>query len=444
VRRPAPCRPSGLLWIFAAGSLACAPGPDARWPDPGDLAPPPSTTGSPDTSRPFVAVEHPADEAVHGDAPAYLAGRARAPVGAPHHDVVLVLDVSGSTARDAADPDADIPFLAPREPAPPGSILAVAVGAARALLETVDFRATRAALVTFAGTGSAPARGYRGLRSWDLPPAKTVAPLSRDPAALEESFDEIVAGGPGGMTHMAAGLRRAVAELVGGPEARSRADPTSAKVIVFLTDGRPTLPYGTRRANERAVLDEVERAAAYGIRIFAYGIGGEALEGPLPLVEMARQTGGAFVPVRDPAALPRILPRLRFGALERLRVRNRTTGEPALASLLRPDGSFDALVRLAPGLNEVEVVVEAADGGTGRARLSMMRRADAVPPALPARLARRREEIDEELAVRRAELWGEILRERAAAERRAAARRRELELEPAAEGAQGISPPNAP
>jgi len=444
VRLPRLSRPSALLWVVAAGALACAPHPETRWPDPGDLAPPNPPAGAPDTSRPFVAVEHPAADAVHGDAPAYLAGQARAPLGAPHRDLVVVLDVSGSTARDAADPDADIPFLAPDDPAPPGSILAVAVRSARALLDTVDFRATRVALVTFAGTGSGPARGYRGLRSWDLPPANTVAPLSRDPAALEESFDEILRAGPGGMTHMAAGLRRAVAELVGGPDARSRADPTSAKVIVFLTDGRPTLPYGTRRANEHAVLDEVERAAAYGIRIFAYGIGREALEGPLPLVEMARQTGGAFVPVRDPAALPRILPRLRFGALERLRVRNRTTGEPALASLLRSDGSFDALVRLAPGPNEVEVVVEAADGGTARTTVSLVRRADVAPPALPARLATRRAEIAEELEVRRAELWGEIRRERAAAERRAASRRRELDLEPAAEGTQGVSPPGAP
>jgi len=446
VRLPARSSPSGLLWVLAAGALACAVHPEAHWPDPGDLTPPPSTSASPGASRPFVAVEHPADEAVHGDVPAYLAGQARAPVGAPHHDVVLVLDVSGSTVRDAAAPDADLPSpsLGADDPAPPGSILAVALEAARAFLEPVDFRATRVALVTFAGTPSALPRGQRGRPSWALPPARAVASLGRDPAALEESFDEILQGGSGGMTHMSAGLRQAVAELVGGPGASSRSDPSSAKVIVFLTDGHPTLPYGTRRANERAVLEEVDRAAAYGIQIFSYGIGGEALEGPLALVEMARRTGGAFVPVRNPSTLPHILPRLRFGALESLRVHNRTTGEPALASLLRPDGSFDALVRLAPGRNEVEVVVEATDGGTGRAIVPLVRWADAASPAPPPRLEARRAEIGEELEIQRTELWGEILRERAAAEGRAAERRRELELEPAAPGTQPLSPPAAP
>jgi len=434
----------GLRPCLALAFLACASSPEARWPDPAELGSPPRAATSPGASRPFVAVEHPPRGAMHGDAPAYLAGQARAPVGAPHHDVVLVLDVSASTRREASDPDAGTAWGVSGPPAPPGSILAAEVEAARALLAQVDFRATRVGLIAFSGHPEAARSLHRRMPGWEGP-ATTVRPLGREPAALRDAFDEILQRGPFGLTHMAAGLRRAVAELVGGPGARSRADPTSAKVLVFLTDGRPTLPFGTRRENERAVLEEVDRAAAYGIRIFAYGIGREALQGPLPLVEMARRTGGAFVPVLEPAALPRILPRLRFGVLESLRVHNRTTGEPALASLLRPDGTFDALVRLAPGRNEVEVVVEASDGGTGRAIVPLVRRAEAPDPPAPPRLTRRRGEIEEELALRRTELWAEILRERERAQRRAAERRRELELEPVPDAAEAeeFSPPGA-
>jgi Mg-chelatase subunit ChlD len=104
---------------------------------------------------------------------------------------------------------------------------------------------------------------------------------------------------------MAAGVDQATRELLGQPGARSKADPNSEKVVLFLTDGQPTLPYGPGKDadNVRAVLEAADRAREHGIRVHTFAIGPAALAGPIATVELAARTQGYFIPVRELATV---------------------------------------------------------------------------------------------------------------------------------------------
>ena len=71
--------------------------------------------------------------------------------------------------------------------------------------------------------------------------------------------------------------------------ALSEPDASSEKVVLFFTDGRPTLPYDQvfEAENVKAVLRAADRSARANIKIHSFAIGPEALEGPVATVEMA-------------------------------------------------------------------------------------------------------------------------------------------------------------
>jgi hypothetical protein len=263
--------------------------------------------------------------------------------------------------------------------------------------------------------------------------------LTHDWSAVERALDGVAEAGAHGLTNMAAGVERATAELTGRTGAESRADPGARHSILFMTDGIPTLPVpGDTRRNQLEVFKQVRRAAKHGIEIHAYAVGREALRGPFTLETMAAETGGTFTAVRDPGTLPDRLPVVQLAGLDGVQVRNLTTERDALATHLRPDGTFDALVRLAPGANRIEVLATATDGASGRHVLVMERRdATSSGPALPDHLVSRRGEllekdVEERREARRQQLSEEIRRGRSEGEDEdaaAAAQRRELELE---------------
>jgi hypothetical protein len=226
----------------------------------------------------------------------------------------------------------------------------------------------------------------------------------------------------------------------------SQVDPRSQKIVVFLTDGVPTLPFpGDEARNTRAVREAAARAHRAGARVFPYGIGAEALAGPLALVDLAHATDAIFTPVRDPARLSDIFADVDFADIESIDARNVTLGAPAHAVEVGPDGSFGAWLPLTAGRNEVEVVARASDGRTATQRITLQYAPDApspaVPPALLARrsrllelhlagLRRLRIETEQEAVDRlRKQLRIEVERERAQAEDRAARQRKELEIE---------------
>jgi hypothetical protein len=186
------------------------------------------------------------------------------------------------------------------------------------------------------------------------------------------------------------------------------------------------------------VLAAAGRARRAGVRIDSFAIGPEALAGPLPVVEMAAITDGLFTPVRHPGKLVRSMSLVSFARVETLELRNLTTGQAAYELRLHADGSWNALVPVAPGRNELELWARSVDGAEAAQRLAVTRTPGREPPPLPAELlprqnallAARLEALDAERAERvRRELIIEIQREREAAGRRATQQRKELRIE---------------
>ena len=415
----------------------------------------------PQTTRVELAVSLPADASSIPPTACgiFVSGRARALTGDLRgFDVAIVIDTSLSTSEPTG---ADInrngrigsPYLGPVSSLfdaagddPGDSILAAEVAAARRLLSELDPRSTRVALVTFAGEFN-PTRSR--LFFWRPPaaPALTREPLTRDFARIERALDRVLATHPEGVTHMAAGVDQATHELLGLRGARSKPDPRSEKVMLFLTDGQPTLPFGPGKDadNVRAVLGAAERARKGGIRVHAFAIGPEALAGPVATVELAARTQGYFIPVREPGDLVGVVEAVHFPDLRDVVVRSTTTGELAHPFHTDADGYFSGLVAAVPGENRIEIVARADDGTAARRELGVRLDPAAPPLAIPDELSgsrnalleecleemrdvRRRSEHEQAERIRR-ELRVEIEREREKARARAAEQRKQLHLE---------------
>jgi hypothetical protein len=409
-----------------------------------------------------LEIEQPADASVLGASACgiFVAGRAEALWGERRgFDVAIVIDTSASTIEPTG---ADVngngivgsPSLGPvgslfdaAGDDPGDSILAAEVAAARGLLRQLDPRSTRVALVTFAGEIQPITKRFLFFTRAAPPPARTRQALTRDFARIEQALDELLAEAPQGVTHMAAGVDQASDELLGLRGARSQPDARTEKVMLFLTDGQPTLPFGPGKdaENVRAVLAAAERARAGGIRVHAFAIGPEALAGPIATVELAARTHGYFIPVRQPGELVDVVEAVRFPDLRDIVVRSATTGEPAHPFRSDPDGSFSGLVPGVTGENRIEIVARAEDGTFARRELRVRLDPTAPAPVLPPELAAPRNALleeclrearDQRLRVEREqaervrrELLVEIEREREKARARAAEQRKLLQLE---------------
>ena len=136
-------------------------------------------------------------------------------------------------------------------------------------------------------------------------------------------------------------------------------EPTTAageRWIVLISDGVPTYPLPEIFAL-RDTLRAVAKAAARGVRIYAFGLG----KRHGALTKVVQMTGGALVQVHgleDFTAPNRLclVPSLNAAII------NRTSGALGRAVRLFADGSFDGVVPLVPGNNIVEVGVTLASG----------------------------------------------------------------------------------
>ena len=398
----------------------------------------------------ILEIDYPEFGAVVGgaDAMGFLAGRALAPRGLLRPtDMIFVLDTSGSTAEPSG---ADVNgngvtdkrslggfgrVFGVDDVDPGDSILAAEVASARHLVEGFDPRMHRIGLVTFAGE----TRGPYGGEVYNA--ATTIVPLTRDYNTFREGLEEVLARGSEGATHMAAGVDQATRELLGLRGAHSTPNPKARRVVLFLTDGQPTLPYPNHasRENRRAVLRAAERAARAQIRVYSYGIGQKALARPEAVEQLAEITEGIFTAVHDPADLVRTVAETDFSEIESMAVRNLTADADA-ASLERDGvGHFAVLVPLATGENRIRIRVRSRDGREVEREHVIHYNPDGREPAPPrelvasrnALLQRRLVELQRSRVVlererteqARRELVLEIEREKAAAQRR------ELELE---------------
>jgi hypothetical protein len=182
-------------------------------------------------------------------------------------------------------------------------------------------------------------------------PAITLQALTNDYERVEHALDSVLANGPAGLTHIAAGVDQATIELMGIKGALSRKDPNSEKIVLFFTDGVPTLPHGPQfeAENVRAVLRAAGRSQYSNIRIHSFAIGPEALDGPIATVEMARRTGGYFTPVRHPGMLSEAVETVDFANLHEVVLKNATNGKVASPFRLTADGSWSGFLPLENG-----------------------------------------------------------------------------------------------
>ena len=406
-----------------------------------------------------LEIEHPLADAIVGDAAGvFVAGRALALRGEMRRfDIIIVIDTSGST-NDPTGVDVDgdgvvgmhLPGVNPSSPNfgstdPGDSILAAEVAAAEKLLGGLDPQSTRVSLVTFAGELVVARPGFLDLARVQRA-ALAEEPLTSDYKRLRRALTEVRERGARGMTHMAAGIDQASVELLGLTGSLSRADPDSEKIVLFFTDGVPTLPHwDSESGNVEAVLQSAQRARRAGVRIHSFAIGPEALAGPISTVEMAAITDGLFTPVRHPGRLVRFIEGASFANIAEVKVRNISSGESAFQARVHADGSWEALVPLQEGENRLEVCARSSDGAEAIRHVTVHHAPGAANPFVPAELVLKHNEL---LAARlaalrhdrleaerlrteemRRELVLEIERERAAAFERAARQRKELHLE---------------
>jgi len=115
-------------------------------------------------------------------------------------------------------------------------------------------------------------------------------------------------------------------------------------VIMFLTDGQPTLPLeSSQLQNAKMAIQQAVRAAKFDIRIDTFAIGEDALSEPVVVVEMARVSNGVFTPcategsARGLRGRELLVDRAPRGAQQDHR-------QDAEYVVPNPDGTFSALV----------------------------------------------------------------------------------------------------
>jgi hypothetical protein len=305
------------------------------------------------------------------------------------YDVMLVVDVSHSTIQaSGADVDGDgvVGVNPTQELIPPGTypdgvlstdpedtILHAEIAAARALLDSLDPRRVRVALLTFGGEVD-PTTGAR--RSLDQQDAWLEVPLTDDFDRVRFALAGVLARGAHGATNFAAGVRLAVRELAGLSGAQSQPRPHAKKVILFLTDGVPTLPIGSGgekdAGDEEAAVLAARLAHEAGITMNTYALGPQALSFPLAVTEMARVTLGTYTPVQNPGDIIALLQGVSFANIEDVVFTNLTTGEFSTDVRLSPDGSFFGYVPVREGPNRVRVSALASDGTRGNVELDFV------------------------------------------------------------------------
>jgi hypothetical protein len=298
------------------------------------------------------------------------------------YDVAIVIDVSWSTLYPSGvdvDGDGVVGVNPAEELIPPGTyppdvhstdpqdtVLHAETNAALALLESLDPRRVRVALITFGGEVD-PITGER--RSLDQQDAWLEVPLTDDFNEIRIALTGVLARGSHGATNFAAGVRMGVRELAGLSGSSSQPRKDSKKVVLFLTDGVPTLPIGKGSEKDAGDVEAAVQAAQLaheaGITINTYALGRQALSYPLAVTEMAQVTLGTYTPVQNPGDIIALLQGVSFANIEDVVLTNLTTGDFSTDVRLSPDGSFFGFVPVAEGDNRVRVSALASDGSRG-------------------------------------------------------------------------------
>ncbi|MCH2184408.1 VWA domain-containing protein, partial [Myxococcota bacterium] len=316
-------------------------------------------------------------------------GRALSGSDAPKDfDVMIAIDVSHSSRFPSGidvDQDGETGLNPQQELVPAGTypedmvcsdpedtILAAEILASRQLLKVLDPAQTRVGVLVFSGAVD-PATGLR-LRP-DQRDALLKIPLTNDFEAVAGVLDEILEEGPYGATNFSAAIQLGVVELAGLSRAYSEPRPGARKVMLFLTDGVPTFPFGKGTSPDpedaESAIAAARLAKTAGVTINSFAIGQQALVSPLALNEISSITQGTFTAVRNPGDIVNFLSGVSFANISDVVVTNLTTGDVSFDVELLPDGSFLAFVPVREGDNRVEVAALASDGGEQRLQMDL-------------------------------------------------------------------------
>lgn len=303
----------------------------------------------------WLEVDSPVDGSRHEDSVGWLEVRGWAGAGKPvEHDVVVVIDISGSTRfASGSDIDGDgrvgtvshlirqtwRSFNPARMSSDDGdTVLAAELAATRRLIERLNPGSSRVGILTFAGR------------------ARLESPVGSDRKRLQRELERLAKNFGSGATNMAAAIELATEALV---VARPPDQPDRLQSILMLSDGYPTAPPDP----EAAAYAAAKRAAALGIRIYTFALGLGELQPDDIFPEIAFVSGGQHVRVQAPGDIVHELSRISLTEIAGVEVENKSADVAGRATRVFPDGSFDSLLRLRPGLNEIRITALGDAGG---------------------------------------------------------------------------------
>lgn len=329
----------------------------------------------------WLEIEEPHDQALIREPVALVEIRGWAGTGIRgDHDVVVVLDRSGSTFEASGiDVDGDGVVGENRVVEGPGgfqqllvsdpgdSIARALTQAARNLIDRMNPETTRMGLVTFG-------RSERVL-------ARVGSSREELLAALDSIPDRPERGG----TYFYGAIIASIKVFQTAPPASG----TRYRSIVFLSDGLPNRPppeYFAQKAAVRAA----QHAGRDHIHIYSFALGPRVAEKPQVFIDIASASHGQLLLVENPGEVVDFAPHLSLTGIREVALLNVTTGQAGRAVRMFPDGSFDGFVPLQPGMNTIrltavgeagaEAVVEhrvrfeksSSDSAEGRARIAAL------------------------------------------------------------------------
>jgi hypothetical protein len=317
-------------------------------------------------------------------------------------DLILALDTSTST-NEFSEADVDGDGALEDVWAGDDSIYQAQILAARSFVSNLsklpgnwEGERIRVGVVSFGGDEAL--RQYEPDRDFQPTGASLLALAERDAVlhvpltADYDSIERVLLGlstrRPSGMTNFAAGIGRAMQELGHlGQQSDEASDEPVQRVIDFLTDGIPSLPYARIEA-ERAARYAARMAATEGIRINVFELGKNAVTRKTSATSqrMAQVTGGNLVAVDRPGDIVEILRATSLSFVERVRLVNRTTGIQTRYIATGIDGSFYGEVPLKDGHNEIAVVAVLHDGREREASIAIDYHQGLTEPELAAQL----------------------------------------------------------
>jgi hypothetical protein len=376
----------------------------------------------------------------HTDPNLPVAGIARSPGAGRLYDLMLAIDASTST-NEHAEADVDLDGQADDDWMGRDSIFRAQISAAANLVRVLDLlpgndggRRVRVGIITYAGEERfrlAPEDrdlplSYEAVYAQAARDSRVALPLTSDYVAAMRKLEELWHISPIGMTNVAAAIGRGVVELTGDAErgAESQARRDADRSILLLTDGKPRLPHDKLVA-ERMAMYAGKLASKSGVRVNVFGLGyNEVTRGKsYSLRRMSLRSGGRYVALERPGEIMTALGSTPFSIVDRVRLRNHTSGHYIRNVTTGVDGSFYGEVPLLEGENEIEITAFLDDGRTASERFLV----DYVRGLPPRELEEQLKRLRFETAALTERMRGNLVTEMEA-NRRVLRQRRQLEL----------------